>query len=530
MKITFDFVYFIFKHCFMDLNSALISSSLFIFMAISCNNPGRDTNGDASGSLGNGSFEEFTDIGTPGIPGAVEYDESGQVYLLSGSGANIWFGEDEFSFLWKRMEGDFILEARMKFTGSGTDPHRKAGLMIRGSESPGSPHISCTVHGDGLASLQYRREEGADMEQVKMDISGPDVIRLEKKGSRYTMSAARFGETFMSDSVSGIDAGDELMAGLFICSHNDTVTERAEFLNVRIYKPAPDSLVRYRRYIGSLLEVLDIYTGHRIVLDSSDGSWQAPNWTPDGKYLIYNADGLLFRYNISERTGTALNTGFANRNNNDHVISFDGKRMGISHQAEEDDGQSVIYTLPMEGGNPERITPLSPSYLHGWSPDGRFLVYTGKRNGQFDIYRIPAEGGEEVQLTNEAMLDDGPEYSPDGRYIYFNSARTGTMQLWCMDPDGQNQTQLTFDKYNDWFPHVSPDNRWILFLSFPEEVPAGDHPFYKRVYLRILPVDAPIGTEPAVIAYLYGGQGTINVPGWSPDSKKIAFVSNGIFK
>jgi Tol biopolymer transport system component len=129
-------------------------------------------------------------------------------------------------------------------------------------------------------------------------------------------------------------------------------------------------------------------------------------------------------------------------------------------------------------------------------------------------------------LTSGNQLDDGSEYSPDGKYIYFCSTRSGKMQIWRMDPDGKNQTQLTFDELNNWFPHVSPDNKWIVFLSFPKEVPADKHPFYERVTIRMMPVN---GGEVKVIAYLYGGQGTINVPSWSPDSKSIAFVSNGIF-
>jgi Tol biopolymer transport system component len=152
------------------------------------------------------------------------------------------------------------------------------------------------------------------------------------------------------------------------------------------------------------------------------------------------------------------------------------------------------------------------------------LIYTGERNGEYDIYKIPAEGGEEVRLTSAKGLDDGSEYSPDGQYIYFCSTRTGTMQIWRMEPDGANQTQLTFDDLNDWFPHVSPDNKWLVFVSFPKEVPADQHPFYERVYIRRMPIE---GGEPKVIGYLYGGQGSINVPSWSPDSKKVAFVSNG---
>jgi Tol biopolymer transport system component len=179
--------------------------------------------------------------------------------------------------------------------------------------------------------------------------------------------------------------------------------------------------------------------------------------------------------------------------------------------------------MPSGGGIPERITPEGPSYLHGWSPDGRFLTYTAERNGNFDIYKISVTGKQEIRLTDADGLDDGPEYSPDGKYIYFNSSRTGTMQLWRMKPDGTGQEQLTFDGYNDWFPHISPDGKQIVFLSFMPEVRADDHPFYRHVYIRIMPADGGI---PKVIAYLYGGQGTINVPSWSPDSRRIAFVSN----
>jgi Tol biopolymer transport system component len=188
---------------------------------------------------------------------------------------------------------------------------------------------------------------------------------------------------------------------------------------------------------------------------------------------------------------------------------------------------------------------MGPSYLHGWSPDGRWLTYTAERNSDYDIYKISVKRKKEVRLTDSPGLDDGSEYSPDGKYIYFNSVRTGVMKLWRMKPDGSQQEQLTFDEYNDWFPHISPDGKWIVFLSFMPDVRADDHPFYKHVYIRKIPNPAPgagrpdraipvsgtglqdfAAVTPEVIAYLYGGQGTINVPSWSPDGKKVAFVSN----
>jgi len=473
-----------------------------------------------------GFFCQFHDIGAPSLPGAVKYSEPLQEYILAGSGKNIWFAEDNFSFLWKQMENDFIIQAQMEFLGKGTDPHRKAGLMIRDGLSSDAAHVSCVLHGDGLTALQYRKTAGDEMDELKFDLSGPQVIQLEKKGSTFTMSVAHFGELYEKQTLE-MDLADSLQVGLFICSHNDTVTEKAKFTNVRIFGTAPQKLVPYEDYLGSLLEVMDVETGQRQILAGAPGSWQAPNWTPDGQTLIYNADGLLYNFDLFSRESEILPTDFAVRNNNDHVISFGGTRMAISHHAEEDDGRSVVYTLPLEGGTPKRVTPLSPSYLHGWSTDDKFLVYTGGRDGAYNIYKIPVEGGDEIQLTHLSTLDDGPEFSPHGKYIYFNSARTGTMQIWRMDTDGSNQTQITFDEYQDWFPHVSPDNKWIVFISYPPEVPAADHPFYKRVYLRLMSVE---DMKPRVIAYLYGGQGSINVPSWSPDSKKIAFVSNGIFK
>jgi Tol biopolymer transport system component len=218
-----------------------------------------------------------------------------------------------------------------------------------------------------------------------------------------------------------------------------------------------------------------------------------------------------------------VNTGFASSNNNDHVLSFDGRTLAISHHSAEDHNASIVYTVPVGGGTPRRVTKLGPSYLHGWSPDGKFLVYTGQRGGEFDIYRIPVDGGDETRLTSVPGLDDGPEYSPDGRDIYFNSVRSGTMQIWRMRADGTAPQQITSDQYNNWFPHVSPDGRWIVFLSFMKDVAPDDHPFYKQVYLRLMPT---AGGPPRVVGYVYGGQGTINVPSWSPDSRRVAFVSN----
>jgi TolB protein len=301
------------------------------------------------------------------------------------------------------------------------------------------------------------------------------------------------------------------------------VKEAAVFSNVRIVKPAPSTLVPYQEYLGSHIEVMDVKTGHRRIVHSAPKSLQAPNWTVVGQSLIYNSEGLLHRFDLTSGKSTVLPTGFANRNNNDHVLSFDGTQIGISHHASETQGNSLVYVLPVTGGTPRKITALGPSYLHGWSPDSEFVTYTAQRKGAYNIFKAPVAGGPEIQLTNTPGLDDGSEYSPDGKYIYFNSVRSGTMQIWRMQPDGSHAEQITDDGFNNWFPHISPDGKKIVFLSFGQDVAPDNHPFYKQVTLRIMPVT---GGTPRVIAYVYGGQGTINVPSWSPDSKHIAFVSN----
>jgi TolB protein len=470
-----------------------------------------------------GEFDGQTDVGGARRVAHARFDARTGTYTVEGAGANMWGARDEFHFVWRRMRGDFILTTRASFKGRGKEAHRKLGWQVRASLEADAPHASAVVHGDGLTSLQFRKAKGAETEELKFERGGADVIQLERRGDTLSMSAARFGETFVTQSVESLPLGEEVYVGLFVCSHDAQVTERALFRDVRVTVPAPAGFVPYRDYIGSRLELLDVAGGHRQVVHTVKDSVQAPNWTRDGRALIYNRNGRLYRFDLRTKIATEINTGFATSNNNDHVLSFDGRWLGISHHPQEDERRSVIYVLPAEGGTPRRVTPRSPSYLHGWSPDGRFLVYTGGRDGEFDIYKIPVEGGEEVRLTEVKALDDGPEYTPDGRFIYFNSARSGLMQLWRMKSDGTGQEQLTHDEFNNWFPHLSPDGKWVVFLSFQKDVNPDDHPFYKHVYIRLMPAG---GGTARVLAYVYGGQGTINVPSWSPDGKRVAFVSN----
>jgi len=437
-----------------------------------------------------GLFQGETDVGQVTQRGSITYDTVRERYTIAGSGANMWSDRDDFHFVWRRIQGNFLLIARAQFDGPGVEPHRKLGWTVRADLATGAPHVTAAVHGDGLVALQFRRTAGGTTEEVRSPVAGPDVIQLERAGDSYTLSVGRFGDSLAPVRVANLPLGDQVYVGLFICAHNDTVVERATFRDVRITAPPPDGFVPYRDYIGSNLEILDVATGDRTIVYRAPESLQAPNWTKDGKALIYNSGGLLYRFDLADRRPVAVNTGFASSNNNDHVLSFDGRTLAISNHSAEDHNASIVYTVPVGGGTPRRI---------------------------------PVDGGDETRLTSVPGLDDGPEYSPDGRDIYFNSVRSGTMQIWRMRADGSAPQQITSDQYNNWFPHVSPDGRWIVFLSFMKDVAPDDHPFYKQVYLRLMPTK---GGPPRVVGYVYGGQGTINVPSWSPDSRRVAFVSN----
>jgi TolB protein len=282
----------------------------------------------------------------------------------------------------------------------------------------------------------------------------------------------------------------------------------------------------------SHVTIYDLPTRTSRVLYSGEGVIEAPNWSRDGKFLLVNARGDLFRLPLGgppELHRLALGAG-GYVCNNDHDLSADGRYIAFSASSAESP-KSQVYVSDASGANVRLVTPKAPSYFHGWSPDSRFLAFVAERgDGRFELYRAPAAGGAEERLTFVGGYDDGPEYSPDGRWIYFNSNRGGRWNIWRIPPDGAGPKdaraqQVTSDDPEDWFPHISPDGKLIVFISFPHGT-AGHNDRMPGMQLRLMqaPGETPTISQIEVLETFFGGQGTINVNSWSPDSRQFAYV------
>jgi TolB protein len=467
-----------------------------------------------------GVFEAQKDVGETPRAGSVEYDRSRDEYRVRGGGANMWDNVDAFHYLYKRMSGDMTLTADVRLLGQGTQEHRKAGWVIRQSLDPDSAYVSAVVHGNGLTSMQYRVAKGETTQEVRSELNMPRTLTLMRKGDSFTLVAAMENGNMHPAGPITVELRDPVFVGLAVCSHDVKELERAVFTRVSITGSAAQ--VDEDSDVESKLEIISPDGKERKTVYQAARHFEAPNWSRDGKFLIFNSDGRIYKLPAEGGEPQVLDTGFAIQCNNDHGFSPDGSLLALSHSPE--DG-SLVYVMPMAGGRPRQLVDRPPAYWHGWSPDGKTLAYVAERNGNFDIYTVPVQGGAETRLTHAAGLDDGPDYAPDGKYIYFNSERTGSMKIWRMKPDGSAQEQVTNDGYADWFPHPSPDGKWLVFLSYDESVKG--HPGNKHVKLRIMPL---AGGKARILTALFGGQGTINVPSWSPDSKHLAFVSYRLLK
>jgi Tol biopolymer transport system component/regulation of enolase protein 1 (concanavalin A-like superfamily) len=465
-----------------------------------------------------GLFSDQADIGSVARPGSGVFDAARDEYRLAGGGANMWFTNDAFHFVSKKLSGDFTFTADVRWIGTAGNEHRKACLLIRQTLDAGSAYADIALHGNGLTSLQFRDVADGLTHEIQANLSAPGRLRLEKHGDYISMSLAPAGGEFHpAGGYLRVPFKEPFYVGLGVCAHDNNAIEEAIFSNV-VITPVDTPTNAGAALIENTLEAVTIASTDRRVIYQTRDHIEAPNWSRDGQYFLFNRNGRIYKLPVTNGTPQLLDTGTAIKCNNDHGISPDGKSLAVSDGT--GDGKSRIYLLPIGGGPARQITPLGPSYWHGWSPDGKTLAYCGERNGEFDIYTMPIDGGAETRLTTAIGLDDGPDYSPDGKWIYFNSERTGWMQIWRMKPDGSNQEQVTSDDCNNWFAHPSPDGKWIVFLSYAKDV--SGHPGNKDVMLRLMPAT---GGNIQVLAKLFGGQGTINVPSWSPDSRQLAFVS-----
>ncbi len=469
-------------------------------------------------------FEGQTDVGPVARKGDARYDPDRKEYRLTGGGENMWGTKDAFHYAWRRLPGDLTLVAEVSFPDKEGDPHRKAGWVVRQDLEADAPYADAIVHADGLVSLQYRLVRGGPTLEVASPIRAPARVRLDRTGDVFTLSVSRPAGTFQPVGSVSVTLADPVYVGLGVCAHDDEALATAVASGVEIV--AHGVVAADRRVLESRLEILALETGERRVVHETRNHIEAPNWSRDGSTLVFNSGGRLYALPAAGGPSRLVPTGTLDRLNNDHGLSPDGRAMAISHHA--GGGPSLIYVVPSEGGEPRLVTARGPSYWHGWSPDGKTLAYCAERDGEYDVYTIAAdakESREERRLTTAPGLDDGPDYAPSGD-IFFNSERGGVMRIWRMGPDGSDPRAVTSDEaWADWFPHPSPDGKWLVFLSYDRSV--SGHPPNKDVALRLMPLE---GGEPRVLARLFGGQGTINVPSWAPDSQSFAFVSYRLVK
>jgi hypothetical protein len=465
-----------------------------------------------------GVFSDHADVGTVAKPGLASFDPGAGVYLVTGGGENMWATNDAFQFVWTLVPGDFALKAAVEFTKPGGNAHRKACLMIRQNLQPDSAYVDVAVHGEGLTSLQYREVDGGQTREIQANQKKPARVAIERQGEVFFVSlGAAAGPLEPCGAYMRLQFKDPLYVGLGVCAHDNRTSEEARFSEVELQRKSQKS--SNKPILHSTLETVPIASKDRRAIYHTLDHLEAPNWSRDGQFFLFNSGGRIYRLPVAGGKPEPIDTGFANRCNNDHGLSPDGTQLAISDQA-RGGGKSLIYVLPASGGTPRQITSLGPSYWHGWSPDGSTLAYCAERNGEFDVYAISVQGGEERRLTDARGLDDGPDYTADGKFIYFNSERTGRMQIWRMHSDGSQPEQVTDDECNNWFPHPSPDGKWLAFLTYEKGVIG--HPNNQPVRLRLMPL---AGGPIQDVARLFGGQGTINVPSWSPDSRQLAFVS-----
>jgi Tol biopolymer transport system component len=475
-----------------------------------------------------GVFESQSDVGKVNPAGTASFDAASGVYSIASSGANLWGTADGFHLVWKKMSGDLSLTADIQLgeASAGSNPHRKALVIFRQTLDPDSMYADVAVHGSGETALQYRRNKGDTTQDIAFDLGAPKTVRLEKRGDTITLFVSMKGEPLHQAGASiELHFAEPFYAGLGVCAHQDGAVEKATFAHVELKPPAaPQTPAPMALY--STLQTIAIDNNARMayVILTGKGQMEAPNWTKDGKSLIFNREGRLWTVPVAGGEATAIDTGGATDCTGSHGLSPDGKWLAMTcampdHSGPDHPGRRV-YVIPSAGGTPRMVTANPNSYFHSWSPDGKTILFTRPANGSLNIFAILADGGDEKALTIGTGTSDDPDYSADGQYIYFNSDRAGGMQIFRMWPDGSHPEQMTFDDRRNWTAHPSPDGKSVLILSYASDVTG--HPANKDVTLRILD---PETKKVRDLVEIVGGSGTDNVPNWAPEGAHFAFVS-----
>jgi hypothetical protein len=463
-----------------------------------------------------GLFDGQRDVGAPSHPGSAQFDSGNHTYTVIGGGGNMWSTNDAIHMVWKKVQGDLTIASDIAFPKPGGNAHRKACLIVRQDLDTDSAYADAVLHGDGLTSLQYREAKGAMTREIQANVTGPRRLRLEKRGKYVSMSVAAPGESLHpAGGTFRFELQDPFYVGLAVCAHDDKVIEEAVFseLALNLNPIAPPN-----QRITSALETITLASKDRRSIWWTTNLIESPNWSHDNASIVFNSAGHLYRIPIAGGPAGPIDTGFATRCTSSHGLSPDGSLLAISDES-QGNRQSMIYAMPVSGGRPRRITEMSPAYFGGWAPDGKSVTFSQSQDRQLNIYISPLSGGASI-LTTGPGQNDGPDFSHDGQYIYFHSDRSGKMQIWRMKSDGAGREQMTRDERNNWNPHPSPDGKSVVFLSYEPDV--KDVSANQDVILRRLTLaDGKIDD----LAKIFGGPGTIDSPSWSPDSRKLAFVS-----
>ena len=474
-----------------------------------------------------GIFEGHSDVGSVLHPGSVSYDAAHGTYTITGSGENMWLAQDAFQFVWKKTSGDLSLAADITFPHPGANPHRKAALLMRQTLDTGSVYTDAVLHGVGLTALQFRPEKGAMTAGVELNFDritdAPTRLRIEKLGDNFTMFLSFHGEPLHpAGATTRLHLDGPFYVGLGVCSHDKDVSETAVFSHV-VIEPltASTEQASSKPDLYSSLQTIALAPTARNqdAVYTAQGHFEAPNWTRDGKSLIFDQDGRIMTVPVAGGTPQPINIGQATGCNGSHGLSPDGKWLAISCNTPGNPG-SRVYIVPVSGGEPRMVTQNPSSYFHSWSPDGKTIAFARPHPGGGDFWSISVDGGPETRLTTTTGISDDPDYSPDGQYIYFNSDRSGSMQIWRIHADGSQPEQITSDERQNWTPHPSPDGKWIVFISYDKGVTG--HPANKEISLRLMSLSDRKITN---LVNLLGGSGTMNVPSWAPDSAHLAYVS-----